>query len=159
MRFLAGQVGRIVGLVLLAAAGLGGAQGPSFAQQYLQRLGGHLDEARIHLRRVDASREYAALDSAARVEIRAVLAARVSALESAHEAISGTSAVLRPLVVAWHLDGDIASAAWRDFEPGLPISAGGVLYGGGTALLAFLLFVAGRGAARRRPLRAGQTAR
>jgi len=128
----------VVGAVLFS-------QLPEFMQQYLQRLGGHLDEAR---RQLDQFREVAAksgrtLDQlvaqsqASSEEAVARLGrlmqdtvARVDALAGADAAIRHASVLTRPFVFLRHVDLAIARGTWSIFKPAVPTTLEGMLYAG-----------------------------
>jgi len=143
---------------------------PAFAQQYLQRLGGHLAaaEARAAQIRADARSfdlspdAYIAqfLDSPSHAlegqHMQASLAAAES-LRDTHDAFLASPAWKLPLTLFSHLDPFLAKATLRVYEPALPLSLQGALY----ALLGCLLgaalpriFMAWR---RRRPSRSKVT--
>ena len=136
----------VVGAVLLS-------QGPEFMQQYLQRLGGHLDEARRQLvlfqktaadsgltleefiQRTAASAEPSVAKLAG---VMTESAERVAALQTAHDALLHASMWERPFVFLRHLDVGIAKAAAIVYQPAVPTTAEGLLY----ALVGMLLMLA-----------------
>lgn len=143
---------------LTAAAALAGlaiaSQAPEFAQQYRQHLGGALDElAGIvgdfdrDARAADMTREEALHEMVAAASgfirdrgasmSRAVV--RFQALDRQMQALDGTHAVLRPLIVLRRPDRQIMEGAASAFEPALPLTAAGMLYGGAGAALGALL--------------------
>ena len=100
--------------ILVALFGAGGAavfsQAPEFFQQYLQRLGGALDElTRMNLQ-VPAAE------------------ARVASLTAARDALQGADALSRPYDFASHLQPDIALGALAAFRPALPLTPEGFVY-------------------------------
>jgi hypothetical protein len=118
-------------------------QAPEFMQQYAQRLGGHLDEARRQLQQFRQAAEQSGLtlerfiaqtatnsDTAVAklggVMTRAVT--RVDTLESAHAALQDASLWSRPFVFLRHIDSSIARATWSIFKPAVPTTAEGVVY-------------------------------
>jgi len=147
----------VVGAVLCS-------QLPEFIQQYLQRLGGHLDEARWQL---DRFREVAAksgltLDQlAARSQTNAEPSVarlgqlmhdaveRADALAAADTAIRHASILTRPFVFLRHVDMSIAWSTWQVFRPAVPTTIEGMLYAG-VGMLLILAFYHG---AVRYPLR------
>ncbi|MCP4327871.1 MAG: DUF2937 family protein [Alphaproteobacteria bacterium] len=141
---------RIVGLACLAGVGAGAAQLPAFVQQYLQRLGGHLDEARFLAAQLGDSAIYSELTPAARAAVATATDARIAELSAAHDAILNASGPMRPIVLLTHIDNAIAVATWRVFEPGLPLGWGGALYGAGAAAVVFLAYAGCRRLLRRR---------
>jgi hypothetical protein len=118
-------------------------QGPEFMQQYLQRLGGHLDEAR---RQLDQFKKVAAqsglsLDQfIAQTNANADVAVaklggvmseasvRVDHLETAKLAIQNASPLARPFAFLQHVDSEIASATWAIYKPAVPTTIEGLLY-------------------------------
>lgn len=121
-----GTIRRLSAFAGLALSGTVAAQAPAFAQQYLQRLGGHVDEARLA---VAAVAEAAAADPDAFRSALALLQDRAASLEAAYSALAGADMLTRPVVLLRHLDAGIAAAAWRDFEPALPLTPGALIYG------------------------------
>jgi hypothetical protein len=128
-------------------------QAPEFMQQYLQRLGGHLDEARRHLRQFQdtAAQSGLTLDrfitqtnanaDPAVAKLGAVMSdatTRVQSLDAARTAIQDASLWARPFAFLGHLDPAIAHATWTDFKPAVPTTAEGLVYalGGMLVLLA-----------------------
>src|SRR3954471_8041919 len=105
--------------VLCVAGAISFSQAPEFMQQYMQRLGGHLDQARPQLMQFQQAAAQSGLtldrfiaqtstnaDTAVAklggVMTRAV--ARVDSLESAQAALQNASLWTRPFVFIRHLD-------------------------------------------------------
>lgn len=116
---------------------------PEFMQQYLQRLGGHLDEARHQLANFTrtAAQSGLSLDQLIRqtstnpdpavAKLGAVMsesATRVETLESARSALLDANVWSRPFVFLHHLDRQIASGTWQDFKPAVPTTIEGLIY-------------------------------
>jgi hypothetical protein len=126
----------VVGAVLFS-------QFPEFIQQYLQRLGGHLDEAR---RQLDQFRHAAALSGltldqlirqtnanadAAVARLGGVMTDavnRVHELESAQAALQDATIWERPFVFLHHVDPAIARNTWAIFKPAVPTTPEGLAY-------------------------------
>ena len=144
------------------------AQFPEFYQQYLQRLGGRLDQARIDMERLlsDAAILGRTLEAyleellesgtqaarqAARRELERV--ENADQLQSAYETLSQAGPLERPLALARHLDPDLAAEVLAVFTPALPVSPEGFVYAGCGMVLALLLLAGGercgQGVARR----------
>jgi hypothetical protein len=138
--------------VLAVAGAVLFSQAPEFFQQYLQRLGGHLDEARRILAQFEQAAGQAGLTLAdyirrtaantdtavARLaDTMAAAAERVQSLQAAHDALRDASAWTRPFVFLRHLDWDIARGTLSVFKPAVPVTLEGGLY----ALAGMLLFV------------------
>ncbi len=128
-------------------------QGPEFMQQYLQRLGGHLDEARRQLAVFQQTAAQAGLSldqfisqtganpdtSVARLGgVMSGAVERVSTLQSAHDALLHAALWERPFVFVRHLDVAIARATGAVYQPAVPTTAEGLLY----ALAGMLVFLA-----------------
>jgi hypothetical protein len=140
-RFGEGLIDRL--LCVVGAASF--TQVPEFIQQYLQRLGGHLDEAR---RQIEGFTKIAALSQITLQELiertaqnpdqavaklssvmREALE-RVEHLAAADAAIRDASPWTRPLVFLAHLDPEIASATWAIYRPAMPTTLEGLVYAG-----------------------------
>ena len=129
MRWTLRKCDALLGTILAALSGLGFAQLPAFMQQYLQRLGGHVDEARSNLVHVTGDAAFRTLDAPARHTLAVALEQRAGELATGEAAIRGAGASVRPFVFVRELDPDIALATLRAFEPALPLSAAGLVYG------------------------------
>ena len=140
-------------LCVLGAAGL--SQAPEFFQQYLQRLGGHLDEARRQLagfeevarksglsfqQYIDLLRSQPA-DAVANTGARiAEIQTRVESLSAAEAALRGANLWERPFVFLRHADWDIAGRTWEVFKPAMPVTAEGFVYAAAGMVLALVLY-------------------
>lgn len=147
----------VVGAVLCS-------QLPEFIQQYLQRLGGHLDEARRQLGQfqeiaaksgltfdqlMEKSREASEASVARLGQLMHDTVVRVDALAAADTAIRDASFLSRPFVFLRHGDLSIARATWGVFRPAVPTTVEGMLY----AVLGMLLMLALYHGAVRYPVR------
>jgi hypothetical protein len=157
---------------LAIAFGLAGAvaasQAPEFAQQYVQRLGGAVDELRVVVERFDRAAREAGLDrerALGRLEANADRLARrqgegvrddlrrFEALAPHYEAMRTGSAATRAFEML-RADGQIAARAFRDFQPALPVTAAGAVAAAiGFALGAGLVYGGRAGARRLKKLR------
>jgi hypothetical protein len=126
--------------VVAAVAAMACAQLPEFIQQYLQRLGGHIDEAKRALRTVTESVAVQGLDEAGRAAAIAAHEARVAALQSARDAIASADPLLRPYALGRHLDPDIASGAWSVFKPAVPLDPIGLMYALAGLFIGWLIY-------------------
>jgi hypothetical protein len=133
----------VVDRVLCVVGAVAFSQLPEFMQQYLQRLGGHLDEARRHLARYQeiaadtgatvgglAARFNESAD-AATAKVGGVIAdtvARVNGLEAAQAAIQNAGIFGRPVAFLRHVDAEIARGTWSIFKPAVPTTTEGVVY-------------------------------
>ncbi|HSI09895.1 MAG TPA: DUF2937 family protein [Rariglobus sp.] len=116
---------------------------PEFIQQYLQRLGGRLDEARRQLAEFEAvaaqskltlqqfiERTSANADTAvARLgDVMQGAVNRVTELSTAESAIRNASIWEKPFVFFSHLDRSIASATLEVYKPAVPTTTEGLIY-------------------------------
>jgi hypothetical protein len=140
MRWTLRKLDALLGTILAAAIGLGAAQLPAFIQQYLQRLGGHADEARLNLSQITAGTGFRSLDTPARELLSHSLAARVNELELGIRTIRGAAPSAQPFVFVRELDPEIALATLRSFEPAVPLSTAGLVYGIAGMVAGWLLY-------------------
>lgn len=127
-------------------------QAPEFMQQYLQRLGGHLDEARRQLQQFQNAAQSSGLSldelihrtttnaEPAVAKLGGVMTdtvARVDTLAAAQAALLDASLWTRPLVFLQHLDLSIARATGAVFKPAVPTTLEGLVY----ALLGMLVLL------------------
>jgi hypothetical protein len=152
---LAAALEKTLDRALCAAGAVACAQLPEFMQQYLQRLGGHLDEARRQLEsfaRVARESGLSLADYIARLSANADapvaktggvirdLAARVDELAAAERALRETSAWTRPFVFLRDLDRDIAGGTWGVFRPAVPTTLEGLMYAAAGVVLALAIY-------------------
>ena len=151
-RALLGTGEKLFDRALCVAGAVVFSQAPEFMQQYLQRLGGHLDEARRQLAQFQtvAAQSGLSLDRFIRqtnanadqavAKLGGVMSdalVRVEHLETAQAAIHGASPLSRPFVFLQHVDAEIARATWSIYQPAVPTTVEGLLY----ALLGMALFL------------------
>ncbi len=132
---------------LTLAGGVAGAatvsQFPEYSQQYIQRLGGAVDALAQVVADFDASAQAVGLSrDAALVQMRGtafldrrradmrLTFSRFEALRSDFQALQGTG----PFMRAYHLprlsDPQIASAAWQEYQPAVPLNFAGITFAG-----------------------------
>ncbi|HXA80859.1 MAG TPA: DUF2937 family protein [Opitutaceae bacterium] len=143
VRTLLGAVEGLVDRALCVIGAVIFSQMPEFMQQYLQRLGGHLDEARRQLQQFQqtAAQSGLTLDhliaqtstdaNPAVAKLGGVMTAtvaRVDALQTAQAAIQHASLWNRPFVFLRYLDPAIAHATWTIFKPAVPTTIEGFVY-------------------------------
>lgn len=147
---------------LALAAGLAGAAGfsqfPEFTQQYVQRLGGAVDELSRSVSAFDRDAAALGLDreaalgqlatggafGAVRAETMRATLARHARLSGDLAALEGKSALARVPLVAHFADPEIAGRTWQAYRPGVPVTAEGAIFAGtgfvsGWMAVAFLL--------------------
>jgi hypothetical protein len=152
--------------LLCVAGAIGFSQGPEFIQQYLQRLGGHVDEAQRQLNqyRDVAAQSNLSLDqlitrSNANADptmgrlghVIQETAVRLQALQEAQLAITQAPVWKRPLVFLEHFDVKIAHGTWDIFRPAVPVTVEGLVY----ALTGMLILLGLYHAVVRYPIAAG----
>lgn len=118
-------------------------QAPHYQQQYLQRLGGALDEIDRQIAALDARADAAGMerypyirrlmrndDEIVRAEAEALvdMLGRRKRLATAKAAIESAPVYGQALQLVWRLDGEIARRAAAAFEPGLPLSLSGAFH-------------------------------
>ena len=143
MRKLFGAVEGLFDRALCVIGAVIFSQVPEFIQQYLQRLGGHLDEARRQLLQFQqtAAQSGLTLDrlisqtsanadpAVARLGgVMTGAVSRVDTLEAAQTAIQHASLWSRPFVFLRNIDPEIARATWTIFKPAVPTTAEGLVY-------------------------------
>ncbi len=155
MRRLVNGFASLAGAAILA-------QFPAFYGDYLQRLGGRLDQARLQVERLEEAAgaegmhlgDYVAVflaspQSPVRRQGTVMLEqiADHERLQAAAAALDEAPVLARPWRFAAHWDGELAEATLDSFTPGLPLGAEGLLYGAAGLLLGLGLASATRRAA------------
>lgn len=120
-------------------------QFPAFFQQYQQRLGGSLDQAKVAVQRVEQvaqalgmtvdkmverfmlSRDVA-YQSLGAINIQAL--EDLARLEKADTALSEATGADKFLQFMSHFDPFVAEGAWRTFEPAVPLTTEALIYAG-----------------------------
>lgn len=163
MRSVGAGFERIFDRILCVVGAIAFSQMPEFMQQYLQRLEGHLDEARLQLEHFKQAAKLSGMtldqmiSGAARNPDPSIgrmgavvrdLSTRVDKLAAADTALRGADIWHRPFVFATHLDPEIARATWSIYHPVLPTSAEGLAY----AAIGLLLILALYHVCVRRPI-------
>ena len=148
------RVARTLGLAFGVIGGLVASQGPEFAQQYRQRLGGAVDELRRVVQRfetdargVGQTREgaLAHLDrspdrlTALQGQAMRAHAARLERLERHRERFAAAGPLERAYLLATDGDAEVARAAYLEYEPAVPTTAGGLAIGAIGFLIGYAL--------------------
>jgi len=153
MAFIRGLLDRIILVTAVVAGGLV----PGFINQYIQRLGGRLDQAKLDLAPwqqianqfhggdLDRLIQYhlASSDATFHAEgaVIAALRATVQRLQGMVDALHG-NLFEQTAWLALHIDRDIARATWGDWTPTFALSLDGITFALLFALLLWLLFLA-----------------
>lgn len=126
----------VVGAVLFS-------QGPEFMQQYFQRLGGHLDEARRILAQYESIAQQAGITLDAYItrtntnadpvvaKLGGVMEGavqRVHDLSTAQASLQDASLFTRPFAFLRHIDAEIAQNTWAIYKPAVPTTIEGLIY-------------------------------
>lgn len=144
---------RILSIFGGLALGLALGQFPEYAQQYLQRLGGAVDELAIvtedfdraataaGLTRIEALGRFAGSTDTFLVDRGLSMAAtfaRYQHLSAALARIRGANAIERFTLLPEFLDTEIGARALEDFQPAVPVTMEGFAYAGGGFLVGYL---------------------
>jgi hypothetical protein len=126
----------------VAAVGGGAAsQWREFLQQYLQRLGGHVDEARRNLEHLTGLHDVAApAQQTVLADMIYDSEARTATLAEALQRLREADPVTQPLVFLRHMEPAVAQATLEAFQPALPLDAASLMWAGAGMVLALLLY-------------------
>jgi hypothetical protein len=139
------MLARRLALAIALLAGLIGSQGPEFAQQYRQRLGGALEELNRIVSEFDAEVRRQNLTPAEalkrlednsdplareRGEAMGKAVARAERLNEQIQAMNSAGPLMRLYVVATRFDPEIARSALDNYEPAEPLSIAALTTGG-----------------------------
>lgn len=134
--WLLGRIDRLAAACFGLCGGLALAQFPQYLAQYLQRLGGHVDEANL----------------AAGLYKLPELAARAARLAADLHAVMHAAPLLRLPAFLLHADWAVAGQALRHFSPGMTFASEEICYLAAGAVLGVALYggckLLARGAAR-----------
>jgi len=134
------KIDAFLGAAVIAASGVAASQAQAFIVQYIQRLGGHLDEASAHLNNVQNGLRYKLMNETVRKELETDAQARVDTLSGAYHAIADTNIFFKPIAFLRHADPAIVSGTWRDFVPSLSASADSIVAIIIAMILGFLIY-------------------
>ncbi len=140
MEWIARKVDAFIGAVVIGAAGIAASQAHAFLIQYVQRLGGHLDEARAHLNNVQNGLRYRLMSDTVRKELEAEASRRVAELQDAYHAIADGNVVLKPFALLHHADPTMLAGTWHDFVPALPATTDSIFYVVIAMILGFMVY-------------------
>ncbi|TFH42208.1 MAG: DUF2937 family protein [Chrysiogenales bacterium] len=150
-RFVDSLLDRICAVIGAAAF----AQFPSFLAQYLQRLGGHRDEAARNIgkyREIAGEigmtvREYAGRLASSADDVIARTGRKIAedvdrldALTRALQDLRDAPPYSKCIVFVKNADFDIVRAVWGDFTPGLPLTTEGAAYAAAGVVAGMVLY-------------------
>jgi hypothetical protein len=143
------MLARRLALAIAVLAGLLGSQGPEFAQQYRQRLGGALQELNRIVSEFDRETQSQGLtrdEALKRLEDNSDPLARERGVDMGHtieraqrldketRAIASAGPLMRLYIVATNFDPEVAHSTLDNYEPAEPLSIGALTAGGLAAL-------------------------
>ena len=145
MTWLFGRLDRLFGTIVSAIAGLAASQTQAFILAYLQRLGGHRDEARLAYVKLQAGEFLpgTVLQSQERVaqeRLADAFGRRADELSQAYNAIANAEVFERPLRFVTHMDRAIAEATLTAFTPSLPLDSASLVFALTGMVLGWLLY-------------------
>ena len=145
MTWLFGRLDRLFGTIVSAIAGLAASQTQAFILAYLQRLGGHRDEARLAYVKLQAGEFLpgTVLQSQERVaqeRLADAFGRRADELSQAYNAIANAEVFERPLRFVTHMDRTIAEATLTNFTPSLPLDGASLIFALTGMVLGWLLY-------------------
>lgn len=147
------MIGRVLALALGVFTGLAASQGPEFAQQYRQRIGGAIDELRTVVARFDENaRAEGETREGAIARLRAqpdpiaqrqgpateAVVERLTRLERQRDEVASAGPYGRLAALAKGFDPGLARATYLDYEPAWPATSEGLVIGGAGFLLGWL---------------------
>lgn len=151
LALISGIIDRIFGLI----GALIMSQFPQFFGQYMQRLGGHLQEAQLTLDRyIKAARSlglslqeyiHQHLVSQERIytssgEVIAELVERYESLKRSYQILENATPLNRWFLFVRQGDFTIAQQTWQEFTPGVPTTLEGIIYALGGLLLGWGIY-------------------
>ncbi|WP_413207114.1 DUF2937 family protein [Rhodospirillum sp. A1_3_36] len=129
MSWVTRKLDMLVAAVCATAAGMTASQLQAFIHQYLQRLGGHVDEARVSLQTVlETANPIGGPTPEALAPVAARIQERIDVLVNGYQAIQSADTWTRPFAFFRHADPAIAQAAFNQFEPALPLSPDSLVF-------------------------------
>lgn len=141
MRWALARIDSLASTAIAAVTGFVASQTMAFINAYLQRLGGHLDEARLGREILLREQSVAAAgNEVMREQLAAVTQARIDTLETAYRAIEQAGVFWRPVAFLRHVDRDIAAATAQHFNPALPIDLPSLIFAAAGIVLGWVLW-------------------
>jgi hypothetical protein len=130
MHWIAARLSVLLTTLFAVITGATMSQSVAFTNAYLQRLGGHIDEAKRQLESVRAGDiGQLVTEPATREQLLEIFQRRVSDLEAAREAIANANVFVKPLTCLFNLDAEIASGTMSAFVFSVPLDIAGLFYG------------------------------
>jgi hypothetical protein len=131
MRWACAKIVTLFGAGVAAVFAAGGAQGPALVQAYLQRLGGHIDEARRTVSELrDGATARVVTDDGSRERLVDAFTIRLNDLEASRAALTDAHPLWRPVTMGLQADREIARATMDAFTPAMPLDFASLVYAG-----------------------------
>lgn len=140
MDWLLQKLDMVLGAGFAATVGMGASQAQAFINQYLQRLGGHLDEAKLNLDRIENGVRYQTMSTTVRQELEADATLRVQELQYSYDSIANAGLFAKPLALFKTADDSIIAGTWTDFVPAVPLDTNALIYIGVGIVLALIVY-------------------
>jgi hypothetical protein len=140
MSWLTRKFDSLGGALFGGVAGAAASQFDAFVLQYLQRLGGHLDEAQRQYTMVLDTERYRDMAGEARAILLADARSRVEELSIAAHSIADADILHRPFAFLAHMDTEIAARTFETFRPVLPVDVAGLVYAGVGVVLGLIVY-------------------
>lgn len=133
----------IIDRLFVVAGALLLSQFPQFFQLYLQRLGGHVHELKIHVNKIQATaleagrpiehiltklQNHTDQDFAAHGKMIAEMLTRYADLSQGYDSLSNASLFARPFLFLRYLNLDIAQSTFAHYGFGIPLTVEGFVY-------------------------------
>ena len=140
MGWIVKRLNSLAGTIVATMVGLFAIQIPALVDAYLQRLGGHIAEARRHVSAIATDPLYATLEDSAHHTLSVQAAQRLADLTTAQDTIAGADVLSRSFVFIRRLDGEIARATLDAFTPILPLDSAALAHGLAGLVLGWILY-------------------
>ena len=140
MSWLTRKLDSLIGAVFGGVGGAAASQFDAFVLQYLQRLGGHMDEAQRSYKMALDPEHYRDMATEVRAMLLAEARKRVDELDSAFRSISDSDILHRPFAFLSNMDSGIAARTLETFRPVLPFDLAGLVYAGTGILLGLIVY-------------------
>lgn len=140
LSWLARKFDSLIGAVFGGVGGALASQFDAFVLQYLQRLGGHIDEAQRNYTLASDAEHYRDMAVEVREILMVAARARVDELTLALRAIADADILHRPFAFLAHMDREIAARTLDSFRPALPVDLAGLVYAASGIVLGLVVY-------------------
>ena len=140
LSWLARKFDSLIGAVFGGVGGALASQFDAFVLQYLQRLGGHIDEAQRNYTMASDTEHFRDMAVEVREILMAAARARVDELTLALRAIADADILHRPFAFLAHMDREIAARTLESFRPALPVDLAGLVYAASGIVLGLVVY-------------------